>query len=93
LSLLSKILRKIRMCQMINSNLWEVPASIRWACQLKKFLPGLTPLMHKDRMNKIPVKRSPFYPDRERETSKNLSHFKGKRQNKFKRKIKNLLPR
>ena len=36
--------------------------------------------MFKERMNKTPVRRrSPFNPDRDRETSKNLSHVKKKR--------------
>ena len=82
------------MSQRINPSLWELPTPIQWACHMKKFFPGPTLWMFKERMNKTPIrKRSPFNPERERETSNNLSHFKGKRQYKFKREMKDLIPR
>jgi hypothetical protein len=47
---------------------------------LKKIFMDPKPRMLKDRINKTPaVRRIPFNPERERETGKKLSHFKGKR--------------
>jgi hypothetical protein len=49
--------------------------------------------MLKERINKASVRRSPFNSKRERETGKKLYHFKRKRQDKLKIKMKDLFPR
>lgn len=92
-SLLSKILRKVRMTLRINPSLWGLPALKQRDCQLKKFFSDPTPWLFKERMNKNPERRSPFNSKRQRKTSKKLYHLKRKRQKKFKRKIKKYIPR
>ena len=92
-SLLSKILRKVRMTQRINHSLWGLPAPKKRDFQFKKFFSDPTLWISKVKMNKTPVRRNPINLKRERKPGKNLSHLKRKRKNKFKRMMKNLFPR